>query len=105
MRVDRRAERVRCARCLGVVATSHAWEVVTCACGAVTVSGLPWRLRVDWSASSPGGWSYVEDADPEPEPEPDGDPRADDAAAGGAQEAPTPRIRLGYRGRAERLSG
>lgn len=101
MRVDRRAGRVRCARCLGVVATSHAWEVVTCACGAVTVSGLPWRLRVEWSALSPGGWSYAEDADPEP----DGDPRADDAVAGGAQEDPTPRIRLGYRGRAEGLSG
>lgn len=93
MPADRRAQRVRCARCLGVVATSHAWEVVTCPCGAVTVSGRPWRLRVDWSATSAGGWSYVEEAGA------DGDPRPDDAEKAGAEEVPTPGNPLGYRGR------
>ncbi|HLW45339.1 MAG TPA: hypothetical protein VKR78_03920 [Acidimicrobiales bacterium] len=27
----------------------------------MTLSGLPWRPRVDWYATSAGGWSFVED--------------------------------------------
>jgi hypothetical protein len=44
-----------------VVWTTNPWEAATCRCGAVAVSGLPWRPRVDWFASAPGGWSFVED--------------------------------------------
>jgi len=46
--------------------TTHAWEHVTCACGAVTVSGVPWRPRVDWRATPFGGWSFLDEDAPEP---------------------------------------
>jgi hypothetical protein len=34
---------------------------VTCACGALTASGRPWRPRLHWSATSGGGWTELDD--------------------------------------------
>ena len=61
MPAEHEPARVRCARCLDVVWSANPWERVSCRCGAVTLSGLPWRPRVDWYATSAGGWSFVED--------------------------------------------
>jgi hypothetical protein len=48
------------------------------------VSGVPWRPRVDWNASTPGGWSLLEEA-----PQTDVDGGVDqEGAAGGALDEP-----------------
>jgi hypothetical protein len=70
---DHLPQRVRCTRCFGVVWTTHPWERVSCCCGAVTVSGTPWRPRIDWMAGPPGGWSFVDEAWDEDEDESNGD--------------------------------
>lgn len=48
---------IRCEACRTVVSTRHAWEAVTCACGALTVSGRPSKPRVSWVARPGAGWS------------------------------------------------
>jgi hypothetical protein len=55
---------IRCEACRSVVATQHSWDAVTCACGALTVSGRPTKPTVSWVARPGGGWSeHVVDED------------------------------------------
>lgn len=60
--------RLRCERCLEVVSTRHAWDSMTCRCGALTVTGPPWAPSVRWTSSPGGGWSEVDDGEPGPAP-------------------------------------
>ena len=41
-----------------VLATRHAWDKVTCECGALTLTG---RRKVFWLGRPGGGWSEVHD--------------------------------------------
>jgi len=65
---------IRCEACRTVVSTRHAWEAVTCACGALTVSGRPSKPRVSWVAQPGAGWSVAVE-------EPVAEDPDDDAAA------------------------
>ncbi|MGH8981918.1 MAG: DUF7695 domain-containing protein [Acidimicrobiales bacterium] len=51
---------MRCSHCLDVLWSRHPWDVATCSCGAVAVSGRPADPRVDWHAAAPGGWAFVD---------------------------------------------
>lgn len=80
------ATRVRCESCSEVLVTRHPWDTVGCSCGALTLSGRPWRPRVSWRGGAGGGWSDVTDltgtADecrPGPEDDTDTTPRRPDA--------------------------
>ena len=50
---------LRCESCGSTVATRHAWDVATCACGELTLRGRPWCPSVEWIARPGGGWSEV----------------------------------------------
>jgi hypothetical protein len=55
----RRTVRVRCTSCGTVVATSHPFEHVDCACGRLTVSGRPWDPTIHWTAAAGAGWERL----------------------------------------------
>ena len=61
------ASRARCDVCGDIVGSSHPWDVRTCSCGRLTVSGGPKHRRVQWSAEPGAGWTDLGD---EPEDEP-----------------------------------
>lgn len=77
-------------RCFAVVSTAHPWEQATCTCGSVTVSGLPWRPRVDWSTLSPGGWSFVDEDTAEDQEAAEGEEAAEGDHEGARDQARTP---------------
>jgi hypothetical protein len=57
-RARRRARNVaRCNACGTVVESMHPWDTVTCACGALTVSGGPERPWRSWNVVSGAGWT------------------------------------------------
>jgi len=58
--VRRRPRRLRCESCLEVLTLAHAWEVVTCSCGALTLSGRPARPAVHWLSRPGGGWTDLD---------------------------------------------
>jgi hypothetical protein len=83
---------VRCEACLEVLSLRHHWDVATCRCGALLVSGRPQRPTVSWLSRRGGGWTELED-----ETEPDGDP-SEVSKTGDDQgkEEEAPARRLGY---------
>jgi hypothetical protein len=86
------ARRVRCESCLVVLSLRHHWDVATCSCGALLVSGRPTRPTVSWLSRGGGGWTELED-----EIRPEGEPSEVaeiDADQGKEEEAPA--RRLGY---------
>jgi hypothetical protein len=58
------ALRLRCESCLCVIALRHAWDVASCGCGALLLSGRPWRPTIHWLSGPGGGWSQVDDEIP-----------------------------------------
>lgn len=69
--------RARCNVCGGVVESRHEWEVVSCLCGRLCLSGgRRWR-RVNWLADAGASWTDLSDEAEEPEegaPEAVGEP-------------------------------
>jgi len=57
--VRRRPRRLRCETCLDVLTLRHAWDVATCSCGALMVSGRPTRPTVHWLCGPGGGWTEL----------------------------------------------
>jgi len=57
---------IRCERCFAVLRTRHPWDTVDCRCGALTLSGRPWRPHISCRVVPGGGWSQVA-AEPEPD--------------------------------------
>jgi hypothetical protein len=55
------ARRVRCESCLEVLSLRHDWDVASCSCGALLVSGRPNRPTVTWLSRRGGGWIELED--------------------------------------------
>src|SRR5438874_1240538 len=50
----------RCNACGSVVESTHPWDVATCSCGALTVSGGTARPHRAWNVSSGAGWSELQ---------------------------------------------
>ena len=51
----------RCDVCGDVVDSLHPWDVRTCACGRLTVSGGPKHRQVQWRAEPGTGWTDLAD--------------------------------------------
>jgi hypothetical protein len=68
-----RVVRLRCESCSTIISTRHAWDHVTCACGALSASGRPWRPTIHWLATSGGGWTDLDDGVATTDPSPAGD--------------------------------
>jgi hypothetical protein len=84
---------MRCESCLDVLTLRHAWDVATCSCGALMMSGRPTKPVVHWLSRPGGGWTEVEDVDAEPgETEP-----GEETVEESRQEAPTRRLGFGRR--------
>jgi hypothetical protein len=47
----------RCDRCGTTIESMHPWDVVSCECGSLEISGGIFRPHVSWMASAGGGWS------------------------------------------------
>jgi hypothetical protein len=62
---------MRCESCLDVLTLRHAWDVATCSCGALMMSGRPNKPVVHWLSRPGGGWTEVEEADTEQEAAPE----------------------------------
>ena len=60
--------RVRCEHCFEVLWTRHPWDSVTCRCGELSLTGLPWSPTVRWASAPGGGWVEL---DPSTSEEPD----------------------------------
>src|SRR4051794_10422391 len=58
-----RRHMARCDRCGATVESKHPWDVVTCECGSLTISGGTVRPHVSWTASAGGGWSDLSEYD------------------------------------------
>lgn len=88
----------RCDVCGDVVDSLHPWDVRTCACGRLTVSGGPKHRRVLWRAEPGAGWTDLagepedgadeEAHDDEADHDEAGDHEPDDTADDGAVSAP-----------------
>ena len=88
---SRRPRPVRCEGCGAVLVLAHPFDVRTCLCGAVSVSGRPWRPTVTWLSRPGGGWSEVTGDDEVSEVTDDG---GDEAGRDSAADEPA--RRLGY---------
>jgi len=78
----RRPAYVRCESCLDVLSLGHAWDVRSCSCGALLLSGRPTRPTVHWLSRPGGGWTETGDGGTETGdeldvPDPDGPGAAD----------------------------
>lgn len=63
-----RPHRARCNVCGGVVESRHEWDVVSCLCGRLCLSGgRRWR-RVNWQADPGASWTDLSDEDATPGP-------------------------------------
>ena len=56
----------RCDACGTVIESKHLWDAVTCACGALTVSGGTDRPRRQWDVTPGGGWTDLTEYEPDP---------------------------------------
>jgi hypothetical protein len=65
-----RPRRLRCEACLDELTLRHYFDLMTCSCGALTVTGRPARPTVHWLGRPGGGWSELDD---ETDPAPVGD--------------------------------
>lgn len=52
----------RCDVCGDVVETGHPWDVQTCSCGRLTLSGGPRHRQVRWRAEPGTGWTDLDEA-------------------------------------------
>lgn len=57
----RRPKQLRCEGCLDVLTLRHAWDVRSCSCGALLLSGRPHRPSVHWLSRPGGGWTETDD--------------------------------------------
>lgn len=51
----------RCDVCGDVIESRHPWDVQTCSCGRLTLSGGPKHRRVQWRAEPGTGWTDLEE--------------------------------------------
>jgi hypothetical protein len=56
-----RPRRLRCEACLDELSLRHYFDLMTCSCGALTVTGRPARPTVHWLSRPGGGWSELDD--------------------------------------------
>ena len=52
----------RCDVCGDVVESRHPWDVQTCSCGRLTLSGGPKHRRVHWRAEPGAGWTDLDES-------------------------------------------
>ncbi|HXQ63178.1 MAG TPA: hypothetical protein VN796_12650 [Acidimicrobiales bacterium] len=95
-----RTRRWRCETCSDVLALRHAWDVATCGCGALTVSGRPTKPAVHWVSRPGGGFTELSCGTGVRNPAP---PRSAPEAPDPGGESP-PR-RIGFAGPAPRAGG
>ena len=67
-----RPHRARCDVCGGVIESHHDWDVVTCPCGRLCLSGGPRQRRVSWQADPGSSWTDLSDEEAEEEAASDG---------------------------------
>jgi hypothetical protein len=56
-----RPKQLRCESCLDVLSLRHAWDVRSCSCGALLLSGRPNEPAVHWLSRPGGGWTETGD--------------------------------------------
>jgi hypothetical protein len=84
---------MRCESCLDVLTLRHAWDVASCSCGALMMSGRPTKPVVHWLSRPGGGWTEVDEVDTGPKEE----AAPEEGAADSKQEAPSRRLGFGRR--------
>ncbi|HEV2369459.1 MAG TPA: hypothetical protein VGR90_06265 [Acidimicrobiales bacterium] len=77
--------RARCEVCGDVLESRHAFEVATCSCGRLSLSGGPELRRVRWSADPGAAWT---DLSREDEADADDEFESDHEAAVGDDAGP-----------------
>src|SRR4051812_43460544 len=71
----------RCDRCGTTIESMHPWDVVSCECGSLEISGGIFRPHVSWMASAGGAWSDLSEYEGEDVDSPaDDDPPVDEDA-------------------------
>jgi hypothetical protein len=93
---------MRCESCLDVLTLRHAWDLATCSCGALMMSGRPTKPVVHWLSRPGGGWTELDEVEAEPEEEAAGKESAPEESAGESKQEAPPR-RLGFGRRSARI--